>query len=159
MVAGTDAFAGALYLLFDVVFLVVEPTPESVGVYLQFRKLAEEANTFGQVFVVGNKVLDEDDEQYLRESVGDKLVATIGHDATLRKQRQRGQTITTVPEGLESSMIQIERFARKHQPDANGQLRRLHELHRYFAGKDFTIAKYGDLRDQVDEQFEFASPQ
>jgi CO dehydrogenase maturation factor len=156
MVAGTDAFAGALYLMFDVIFIVVEPTPESIGVYQQFAKLADTGGVAERVVVVGNKVIDEDDKAYIKAATGDQLVGMIAHSDTLRKQRQKGAPIDTIDEGTEVFMQQIMQQARTQQLNKNEQLKRLHELHRHFASQPFTIKKYGDLTGQIDESFKFA---
>jgi CO dehydrogenase maturation factor len=86
MTAGADAFASGLFTRFDLTFLVVEPTRKSVSVYRQYREHAAE---FGiPVAVVGNKVTGEDDLLFLKEHVGDDLVA---HCVTSRHVRDREQ--------------------------------------------------------------------
>ncbi|MEW1777024.1 adenylyl-sulfate kinase [Streptomyces sp. NPDC086777] len=73
MTAGADAFASGLFTRFDMTFLVVEPTRKSLSVYRQYRDHAAE---FGiPVAVVGNKVTGADDLAFLRERVGDDLLA------------------------------------------------------------------------------------
>ncbi len=153
MVAGTDAFAGALHIMFDAIFMVVEPTPESVSVFTQFLDLAHEADVDGIVFAIGNKVMDEDDANYLREALGDKLVVYLPHDAQLRKARQRGESLQHLSTQSREQMDAIAQTARDNQPDADAQLRKLHAMHQRFAAQDFTIAKHGDITAQIDEAF------
>jgi CO dehydrogenase maturation factor len=153
MVAGTDAFAGALHIMFDAIFMVVEPTPESVGVFMQFHDLAREAEVDTIVFAVGNKVMDDDDAEYLRAALGDKLVTYLPHDAQLRKARQRGESLQHLSTQSREQMGTIAQVARDNQPDADTQLRKLHVMHKRFAAQDFTIAKHGDITAQVDEAF------
>lgn len=157
MVAGTDAFAGALYLLFDVIFLVVEPTPESIGVFEQFKKLAQKADTYERVFVIGNKVIDNDDHEYLVQHIGEKLIAGLGQDSQLRKIRQHGGSIEELSKPVREQLIKVEQTARSWRPDPDQQQRALHALHRHFASQDFTIAKYGNLTGQIDESFDITS--
>lgn len=80
MTAGADAFASGLFTRFDVTFLVCEPTVRSVGVYKQY---ADYARDFGvRLVVVGNKVTDEEDIEFLRAQLGDALLgwmSTSGH--------------------------------------------------------------------------------
>jgi CO dehydrogenase maturation factor len=156
MVAGTDAFAGALYLLFDVIFMVVEPTPESVGVFRQFAKLAASVDTLKRVFAIANKVQDEDDEVYLREELGNKMVAVLPQNDQLRKARQRGEALPGLSSSVEAQLETIEQVTIKNAPDADDQLKRLQVLHRHFASQDFTVAKHGDITTQVDEAFSFS---
>ncbi|WP_055492198.1 adenylyl-sulfate kinase [Streptomyces sp. TP-A0356] len=86
MTAGADAFASGLFTRFDKTFLVVEPTRKSVSVHRQYREHAAE---FGvPVAVVGNKVADEDDLLFLKEHVGDDLVAHCVRSDFVRAQEQ-----------------------------------------------------------------------
>ncbi|MGW1809655.1 ATP-binding protein [Streptomyces sp. NPDC002078] len=86
MTAGADAFASGLFTRFDMTFLVVEPTRKSVSVYRQYRDHAAE---FGvPVAVVGNKVTGEDDLLFLKEHVGDDLLAHFAQSSYVRAQEQ-----------------------------------------------------------------------
>ncbi|KPI22637.1 Cobyrinic acid ac-diamide synthase [Actinobacteria bacterium OK074] len=86
MTAGADAFASGLFTRFDLTFLVVEPTRKSVSVYRQYRDHAAE---FGvPLAVVGNKVTGEDDLLFLKEHVGDDLVAHCVQSAAVRAREQ-----------------------------------------------------------------------
>ncbi|MCU1686118.1 MAG: cooC [Amycolatopsis sp.] len=72
MTAGADAFASGLFTRFDVTFLVCEPTLRSVGVYKQY---ADYARDFGvRLVVIGNKVNDAEDVEFLRAQAGADLV-------------------------------------------------------------------------------------
>lgn len=155
MVAGTDAFAGALHIMFDAIFMVVEPTPESVGVFKQFLKLATEADVAERVYAVGNKVMDEDDAEYLRDALGDKLVTSLTYDNQLRKARQRGESLDGLSAETRDSLQQIADVARAAKVDPDEQLRRLHAMHQRFATQGFTVAKHGDITGQIDSEFTF----
>ncbi|MGH3494474.1 MAG: AAA family ATPase, partial [Sciscionella sp.] len=75
MTAGADSFASGLFTRFDVMFLVCEPTLRSVAVYRQYQGYARD---FGvRIAVVGNKVRDEDDAEFLRAQLGPDLVGSI----------------------------------------------------------------------------------
>ncbi|WP_328506647.1 ATP-binding protein [Streptomyces sp. NBC_00391] len=86
MTAGADAFASGLFTRFDMTFLVAEPTRKSVSVYRQYREHAAE---FGiPIAVVGNKVTGEDDLLFLKEHVGDDLLAYCVQSSYVRAQEQ-----------------------------------------------------------------------
>ena len=88
MTAGADAFASGLFTRFDVTFLVVEPTRKSVSVYRQYTDYAAEYGI--PVRVVGNKVMDAEDVEFLRAEVGDALVGWMG-DSRYVSALDRGQ--------------------------------------------------------------------
>ncbi len=75
MTAGADAFASGLFTRFDVTFLVVEPTRKSISVYTQYKQYAAEYGV--HIRVIGNKIESPEDEAYLKEAIGDDLVATL----------------------------------------------------------------------------------
>lgn len=88
MTAGADAFASGLFTRFDLTVLVSEPTRRGVGVFRQYQ-----ANADGhpvELRVVGNKVTDSADEDYLRGQVGSALLATVGHSSWVRAA-ERGE--------------------------------------------------------------------
>jgi CO dehydrogenase maturation factor len=82
MTAGADAFASGLFTRFDLTFLVCEPTMRSIGVYRQYSGYAAD---FGvRLAVVGNKVTDADDLDFLRSQVGDDLLGCLTTSAHVR---------------------------------------------------------------------------
>jgi CO dehydrogenase maturation factor len=82
MTAGADAFASGLFTRFDMTFLVCEPTVRSIGVYRQYSGYAAD---FGvRLAVIGNKVSDADDLEFLREQVGSDLLACVQRSAHVR---------------------------------------------------------------------------
>lgn len=88
MCAGADPFASALASKFDAIFLVVEPTEKSVGVFDQCQ---EYAKPYGiQIFVIGNKIEDEDDLTFIKNKVGTHLIGHLTRSDFVRKQ-EKGQ--------------------------------------------------------------------
>lgn len=82
MTAGSDSFASGLFTRFDITFLVAEPTRKGVSVYRQYKEYARD---FGIALrVVGNKVQNQDDIDFLRAEVGDDLLVTVGHSDWVR---------------------------------------------------------------------------
>ncbi|MDT0615578.1 ATP-binding protein [Streptomyces lancefieldiae] len=82
MTAGSDSFASGMFTRFDLTFLVAEPTRKGVSVYRQYKEYARD---FGVALkVVGNKVQGPDDLDFLREQVGDDLLAALGHSDWVR---------------------------------------------------------------------------
>ncbi|MGP3772891.1 nucleotide-binding protein [Streptomyces sp. SDT5-1] len=82
MTAGSDSFASGMFTRFDMTFLVAEPTRKGISVYRQYKEYARD---FGVALkVVGNKVRDEDDLEFLRAEVGDDLLVTVGHSDWVR---------------------------------------------------------------------------
>lgn len=152
MVAGTDAFSGSMHLQFDVIVLVVEPTPEGVAVFQQYRTLSMAAGVWDRVLVVGNKVESTDDEEYLRRHLGGSLTLCIPTERRLRQAGQQG-----IPVGVLFTEKFVELFDRMRglQQDADVRLSQLYALHRRHATEDYIVARCGDVTDQIDPTFTF----
>jgi CO dehydrogenase maturation factor len=86
MTAGADCFASGLFTRFDVTFLVAEPTLRGVSVYHQYRSYADGYGV--GVKVVGNKVTGAADEAFLREHVGEDLMACVTASGYVRAAEQ-----------------------------------------------------------------------
>ncbi|OLT28122.1 ATP-binding protein [Nocardiopsis sp. CNR-923] len=86
MTAGADSFSSGLFTRFDMTFLVAEPTLRGVGVYRQYADYARDHGV--EIRVVGNKVRDEEDVEFLREHVGDALAAWMSHSGFVRSMEK-----------------------------------------------------------------------
>lgn len=82
MTAGADTFASGLFTRFDLTFLVVEPTRQSLGVYRQYIEYARGYDV--KLAVIANKIEHEDDVTFVREQVNDDLLTWIGRSAYVR---------------------------------------------------------------------------
>lgn len=103
MVAGADPFSSSgLGSRFDVIFLVVEPTQKSLEVFKQVQKYLSPFNM--QVWVVGNKIVSQDDVTFIQETVGDRWVGSISNSAFVRNaDKGRFAEISTLePENLKT---------------------------------------------------------
>ncbi len=123
MTAGADAFASGLFTRFDVTFLVCEPTLRSVGVHRQYTGYARE---FGvRLAVVGNKVNDREDLDFLRTEIGDDLVGALGCSGHVRAgDRGANRHITglepenaVVLDDLRAVVDDVEQDWARHQAD------------------------------------------
>lgn len=103
MVAGADPFSSSgLGSRFDVVFLAVEPTQKSLEVFKQAQAYLAPFNM--QVWVVGNKIENEDDITFIKNTVGDRWVGAIGNSQYVRNaEKGRFADISTLePENVET---------------------------------------------------------
>lgn len=155
MVAGTDAFSGSLHLLFDAIFLVVEPTPEGVAVYEQYRKLAEAANIWDHVWVLGNKIREEADEAYLLAHIGEKLVVCFNEQSEIRGATQRGERLSLAQFATTSAYERLVRSAEQVVWQRQEQLQNLYSLHLRHAQEGYIQKSLGDITGQIDPNFLF----
>lgn len=157
MVAGTDAFAYSMHLQFDAIVLIAEPTPESTEVCRLFMGLAKESGIDKIVHLVGNKVEDADDLDFIRKTVEKELLVSVPSLAKLKKARQRGETVSA--EMLDPALTQIMRIieneAHTPQISPSQRLQLLHKLHLKLNEKQWVKSGYGDLAGQIDSNFQY----
>lgn len=154
MVAGTDAFSGSLHLQFDLIFVVVEPTPEGVSVFRQYDELSRAAGTREAVALVGNKVDGDDDLAYLKSELGEAPVAIVPHQRGLRRARQQGRIPTL--DDLDD-VFAFDALAERAKTSTFGASRRqelLNALHLKHAQEDYIVARVGDVSGQIDPSFD-----
>jgi CO dehydrogenase maturation factor len=154
MTAGADAFASGLFTRFDHTFLVCEPTRKAVAVHRQYRDYAREFDI--TLSVVGNKVTDQADEEFLRREIGDDLLVCVGPSAPVRAMEQgRPFHLDDLEPAIRIALDAIRDTvdATDHDPDAF--LRQMHELHLRNARSWADTATGTDLSTQIDPGFTF----
>ncbi len=149
MVAGTDAFANSLHAQFDVIVVVAEPTPESVSVAQRYRELAAAAGVADAVAIVGNKVADQVDLDYLTRELGVAPIAVLGAQTGLRRARQAG--VPPRPADLDdpSALAAIEAHAAVRSLPHAQRATLMRSLHLKLAGKGWVKAAHGDVTGQL----------
>ncbi|MPZ26980.1 MAG: ATP-binding protein [Micromonosporaceae bacterium] len=152
MTAGADAFASGLFTRFDATFLVCEPTLRSAGVYRQYR---DHARDFGvRVHVVGNKVDDDSDVEFLRRHVGSDLHAFLGRSAYV-KAAERGslRPLTELEPANRAALDTIRARTDAVEKDWATYTRQAHEFHRRNASAWANGRAGHDLTEQIDPEF------
>ncbi|MBT9164904.1 MAG: Iron-sulfur cluster carrier protein [candidate division WS2 bacterium] len=158
MVAGIDAFSNTLHKQFDVLFLIVEPTQESIAVYDQYIKLAKHAGMDDRLFVIGNKIEDDEDEKFIASNIpADKYVGSLKKSPELKKLRQQGtpltiDVLTSLDESLFERLVEISKRLKKNP---NDRLKDLYQLHLKYIDQDYVKNAVGDISGQIDEEFQF----
>ncbi|MFI6757929.1 ATP-binding protein [Micromonospora sp. NPDC050417] len=152
MTAGADSFASGLFTRFDTTFLVCEPTLRSIGVYRQYVGHAREYGV--RVRVVGNKVDDASDVEFLTEHVGDDLLTWIGRSSYV-KAAERGvpQPITALEPANRNALDLMRATVDATAKDWATYTRQAVEFHLRNATAWANDRVGEDLADQVDPEF------
>jgi len=158
MVAGTDAFANTLHTQFDLIVLVVEPTPEGVKVYEQYKELSQEAKVFENVAVVGNKVDCKHDREYLEENIDSEIIGYLPRKSEIKMARQQhnpiGLELLNADEKQVFQKIAETTKNRKVEPDE--RLEKLKEIHLKVSEKQYIKDACGDVKTQIDQEFSWS---
>lgn len=161
MVAGTDAFASTLFAQFDVLFFVAEPTMRSLAVFDQYKKLATRGGVLDRLFVIGNKIDDAEDEEYIRNIVGNRYIASISRSSQILNV-DKGRALLDASKMSEADVAElntIESVAIQHATSAQSHLETLWKLHRIYVQQAFVVERFGDLTSQIDPTFVYPDTQ
>jgi CO dehydrogenase maturation factor len=151
MVAGTDAFANSLHAQFDVIVVVAEPTPESVSVARRYRELAAAAGVEDAIAVVGNKVADDVDRDYLVRELGVEPLAVLANQAGLRRARQAGTPPRPADLDDRSPLAVIADHTRGREMSTDRRDALMRTLHLKTAQKGWVRSAHGDVTTQLAE--------
>lgn len=88
MTAGADSFASGMFTKFDMTFLVAEPTVKALTVYDQYKEYAKDYGV--NIKVIGNKVENQQDFDFIKQKVGNDLIGAISHSQYVKKM-EKGQ--------------------------------------------------------------------
>ncbi len=157
MTAGADAFASGLFTRFDVTFLVCEPTVRSVGVYRQYTDYARD---FGvRLVVVGNKVADEEDVEFLRGEIGDALLGWLESSRHVRAaERGKARPIGELEAHNRATLCSMLATVDGERRDWARYQRLAVEFHLRNARAWGNARAGADLAEQVDPDFVLAPP-
>ncbi len=155
MTAGADSFASGLFTRFDATYLVCEPTLRSVGVYRQYVGHARQYGV--AVHVVGNKVENAGDVDFLRRHVGADLLTWLTRSAHVRAAEQGGPRPPLDPADA-AALDTLIAAADAVVPDRARYARLAAEFHLRNA-RAWADAKVGeDLGAQIDPDFVLPEP-
>jgi CO dehydrogenase maturation factor len=93
MYAGVEHLGRATVDFVDAMLVVVEPTRRSLGTAAQIKKLAEDIGV-KRLYLVGNKVRNEDEEEFLQsETPGLPVLATFPADLAVQEADRTGVAV------------------------------------------------------------------
>jgi CO dehydrogenase maturation factor len=158
MVAGVDSFAGTLHAQFDLTCLVVEPTKRSIEVFEKYYSLAKEGGVSDSVFAVGNKIRNEKDKEFIENNIPEeKILGYFEDDEHIREIDQNGESINF--EKLNENnkeLLELIKEKLDSLPDyRNIRLKKIWSLHKKYVSQGFIMQRFGDLTNQIDEEFHF----
>ena len=158
MVAGVDAFAGSLHAQFDILVLSIEPTKRSIAVYEQYAELSKHAGVFNQLYIVGNKIGDKDDESFILETVPqEKYIGSINLDKHIQNVDKGRESLDSLSLDVTSqkTLKNINETLLKNRRSYNERLDHLVELHKKYVAQGYVTARSGDLTNQIQKDFNF----
>jgi len=107
MYAGVEHLGRATSSAVDAMLIVVEPTARSLGTAAQIKSLAEDLNLHN-LYLVGSKVQDDDDLNFIKErSPGLEVIGTIPDDPRVRQADREGVALYHIAPELAQTAQEI----------------------------------------------------
>lgn len=151
LTAGIDTVISGMFIGYDLVFVVVEPTIKSLEVFLGYRDYVTKLDVPTTIIPVANKVAHQDDLDYIGRILGIKPDLMMGVSPFVRTM-DRGEWQEF--DRIESeTLAMLELMVRKidnHTKDWRGFYNGLLQFHLRKAEGDTT----GRLQNQIDDQFD-----
>lgn len=159
MVAGIDFFANTLFNQFDIFVLIIEPNIGNLKIYEHLKNLSKEAGIFENIFVIGNKILKEEDKDFILTKIEkEKVLGFIDFDEYLYNFDFESGPIDfqKIKNKNKDVLEKIYTTLEENLTDANQRLKKLIELHLKYIKKDSIKSRFGDLSSQIDHEFKFS---
>ena len=107
MYAGVEHLGRATVDFVDAMIVVVEPTRRSLGTAVQIKKLAEDIG-LPRIVLVGNKVRNEDDAEFLQKNTpGLPVLGLLPADLAVQEADRLGTAVYDYVPALKQAAIQI----------------------------------------------------
>ena len=86
--AGIDSVGTSMFFVSDINIFVVEPTNKSIGVYKDFKEITK--NYPIKTFVIGNKVRNDEDMNFIKNEVGSENILGFVSDSEHLREYEKG---------------------------------------------------------------------
>lgn len=158
MCAGADPFASSgLASRYDSIYLVLEPTLKSIGVYEQARHYAD---PFGiRLFVIANKIVSPEDLAFIEEKTGQKALCAFGDMAVVRNfEKGKDYTVNDLDAQTTANLETMRQTALSlGERDWNRYIENGKFFHKR-SSEGWASAMFGtDLTEQIDPNFHYRS--
>ncbi len=152
MTAGADAFSTGIFLKFDLIVLVVEPTAQSLSVYTQYKEYGKEYGI--NIKVIGNKIDEKEDEDFITRVVKDDYVGSIPFSKEIRKLEQGKEISEDFKLVLDNVFSNLLNKINKLEKDWDKFYRNLVNLHLKHAESWLNSSFQTKFEEQIDKDFD-----
>lgn len=157
MVAGIDSLANTLFIQFDVYFFIIEPTIESINVYLNYIEELKKTSYKINIYPIINKVENIDDVNFVKNYLKNNNLIIFEKNNLIKKYSQKLITINDLfsDKKIKKFFDDIKNILKKIKVDPNQKLKDLINLHKSYCQLDYVLRANGDLSNQIDYEFKF----
>lgn len=154
--AGTDNVATSLSFAYDMNVFVLEPTEKSTQVFLDFQQIAGDLGE--RTYVVGNKVAEGEDAQYIMGRVGEeRYLGSIPFSRNLKRFEQGDEdALEEFAREQEETFARVLEVWKGHKRDWAAYLERLRKTYKWDCDRWYADYYKQDLISGIDDTFTYA---
>lgn len=118
LTAGIDTLISGMFVSYDIIFVVVEPTIKSVSVFNDYKKYLDEIGHPVTIAAIANKVHGTDDALFIEQHIKQKPIACFGRSDFVQAM-EKGQVpdIATLEQPSQQELERVLAFIRSHRKD------------------------------------------
>lgn len=152
MTAGADTFSTGIFLKFDMLVLVVEPTAQSLSVFTQFKEYTKDYTI--NLKIIGNKIEDSTDEDFIKNAVGDVYLGSLPYTKEIRNLEKNKELTDDFIQQINPIMNTIKKRLDEVQKNWNIFYNDLITLHKKHAESWLNNSFQTNFEDQIDPDFD-----
>lgn len=154
LTAGIDTLASGMFISYDIIYIVVEPTAKSLSVFNDYVRIAKSTGIEATIYPIANQITSEEELEYIEKTIGKKPIAVFPLSSYIRKT-ERGEVVAF--EELEretcKELEKMEKHIQQHTKDWPLFYSNLLYFHNKKAQKDPSKK----LQDHIDPEFDILS--
>lgn len=151
LTAGIDTLASGMFISYDIIYIVIEPTAKSLSVFNDYVSIAKSTGIEACIYPAANQITSEEEIEYITNTIGQKPIAVFPLSNYIRKT-ERGEHVpfsevdTETVEGLQNLFSHIKTHTKNWELFYKNLL--------YFHNKKAQKDPQKKLQDQVDPEFD-----
>ncbi len=150
LTAGIDTLASGMFISYDVIYIVVEPTAKSLGVFNDYTRIAKSTGIETAIFAIANQVTSEEELEYIEKTIGQKPIAVFPLSSYIRKT-ERGEQVpfSEIDTGTKEALFALNKHVQTHTKNWDRFYKNLIYFHMKKANKEPHLK----LEEQIDPEF------
>jgi CO dehydrogenase maturation factor len=151
LTAGIDTLASGMFISYDIIYIVVEPTAKSLSVFNDYVNIAKSTGIEASIYPIANQITSEEEIEYIEKTIGQKPVAVFPLSSYIRKT-ERGENIPFSEvdketfKGLENLFMHVKNHTKNWELFYKNLL--------YFHMKKSNKEPHLKLNEQIDSSFD-----
>ncbi|MCU0660609.1 MAG: ATP-binding protein [Candidatus Pacebacteria bacterium] len=150
LTAGIDTLASGMFVSYDIIYIVVEPTAKSLSVFNDYIRIAKSTNIEAMIYPIANKITTQEELEYIEKNIDQKPIAVFPLSSYIRKT-ERGEYISfgEIEKETRTELEKIHTHIQTHTKNWEKFYKNL----LYFHNKKASKEKHLQLQDQIDPEF------